>query len=427
MADMELALCGAICIDPDRVLPRVQGLVSTEDFSDDKCAAIFDAATEIASRGKALDAVIIADAVSHSFHTVVEAQAFIRSAMESCPTLANAELHAKLIHKASRAKKIRSIIDQALYSDLEGDELAASVISDCQDFLKEEHSARTKTLGKALQSMYQALGQKDENHIDTGFPMLDGILKGLPAGSLTLIGARPSVGKSAFSEDLALTVARQGKPVLVFSMEMDAEELAERAVSRESLVPLSSFIDKNLSTDQFQSTGRAITQMSAWPLHICDAPNVSVAKIRSIARSIPGLALIIVDYVGLMQATKSSDNRNLELGSISRELKNLASELKVAIVALAQLNRMVSDTMRPTLANIRDSGELEQNASKVIFLWNEDKPLGIVGVSVAKNRRGSVGDVYMRFDGNYMSYKELSDYTPTEKSEPTQGQYKRCL
>lgn len=428
MADMELALCGAICIDPDRILPRIHGLVESDDFEDAKCAVIFDAATETASRGRTLDAVLIADAVTPMFPSRVEAEAFIRSCMELCPTLVNAELHAKRIHKAAQDRKIRSIIDRSLYSDLDGDELAASVISECQDFLKAEHSARTTTLNDALQAMYKSLDKKDEPRIDTGFPMLDSILKGLPAGSLTLIGARPSVGKSAFSEDLALTVARKGKPVLLFSMEMDAEELAERAAAREALIPLSAYIDKNLTQEQYRATAAACNYMSRWPLHICDAPNVSTSKIRSLARSIPNLALIIVDYIGLMQAVKSNDSRNLELGAISRDLKNLASELRVPIVALAQLNRMVSDTQKPTLANIRDSGELEQNASKVLFLWNEDKKDGIVGVSVAKNRRGSTGEVYMRFDGNYMSYKELSDYKPAERSEETRqfGQ-KRCL
>jgi replicative DNA helicase len=425
MPDMEMALCGAICIDPPRSLPRINGLVTSEDFTDERCANLFDAAIEAQSRGKTLDAVIIADAITALFPCKMEAQAFVRSCMEACPTLANVELHAKMVHKASRDRKIRNIIAAALYSELDGDELAASVISECQDFLKAEHSARSKTLAEALSSMYSNLSKQEDTRIDTGFPRLDSILKGLPAGSLTLIGARPSVGKSAFSEDLALTVARRGRPVLLFSMEMDAEELAERAAAREALVPLSSFIDHTLTKDQYAAAAKACSKMHSWPLHICDAPNITTTRIRSLARTIPDLALIIVDYIGLMQATKANDSRNLELGAISRDLKNLASELRIPIVALTQLNRLANDTQRPNLTNIRDSGELEQNASKVLFLWNECKEDKIVGVSVAKNRRGSVGDVFMRFDGDLMSYKEV-DYVPQPKQEQTFPARKSC-
>jgi len=238
---------------------------------------------------------------------------------------------------------------------------------------------------------------------------------------LVLIAARPGVGKSAFATDLATTVARSGRSVLFCSMEMDGIEIAQRIAAREAAEPLSALIDRSLDKSQWKRLSAACSRVSPWPLHVCDSPNVTTAKIRSLARSIPDLSLIVVDYIGLMQPTHRNDSRNLELGAISRELKNLAAELRIPIVALCQLNRMTTDTERPMLANIRDSGELEQNATKVLFLWNEDKAEQTVGVSVAKNRNGKTGEVYMRFDGEHMKYTELSGYEPVQPKKKIRG------
>ena len=417
MSDLERSLCGAICIDPQKVLPRVMDKVTAADFSDNGCSTLFDAATEMHSRGKVIDAQLIADAISKAFDTM-DAAAFVRECMERCPTVANAEVHAKRVHELARERVMHSILERYTYSDLSGDELAAALVGECQDFLREEHGGRTKTIGQLLTEMYTDQGKKDERRVDTGFPQLDSILQGMTAGNLVLIAARPSVGKSAFATDLAATVSRSGRPVLFFSMEMDGVEIAQRIAARETSDSLSVLIDRNMGKEQWRNLSAACSRISPWPLHVCDSPRISPARVSSLARSIPDLALIIVDYIGLMQPSRPIDSRNLELGAISRELKNLAAELRIPIVALCQLNRMTTDTERPTLANIRDSGELEQNANKVLFLWNEDKAAQIIGVSVAKNRSGKTGEVFMRFDGAHMRYTELSNYQPIKPERP---------
>lgn len=417
MSELERSLCGAICIDPERVLPLITGKVSSADFEDERCAVLFDAATEAMSRGKALDAALIADAITPAHSTAKEAAAFVRGCMEECPTIANAAIHAERIHGNARRRKMRGILERFTYSDLGGDELAAALVGECQDFLREEHGGRTKTIGQYTVDVYSNKREADPHRVNTGFPKLDSILQGMTAGNLVLIAARPGVGKSAFAADIAATTARSGRPVLFVSMEMDGAEITERIVVRETAVPLSDLIDRRMDSEQWRELASACSSVNPWPLHICDSPNVTTAKISSIARSIPDLSLIVVDYIGLMQPTHRNDSRNLELGAISRELKNLAAELRLPIIALCQLNRMTADTERPGLTHLRDSGELEQNANKVIFLWNEDKPCGIVGVSVAKNRSGKTGEVYMRFDGNHMRYKELSDYTPQQPTK----------
>lgn len=141
---------------------------------------------------------------------------------------------------------------------------------------------------------------------------------------------------------------------------------------------------------------------------------MTVSKIRGAAATIQNLHLIVIDYLGLMQADRRADSRNLELGQISRDLKNLASELQIPIVAAAQLNRGVNDTDRPTLLSLRDSGELEQNGSKVLFLWRIDDS-GTIGVSVAKNRRGRQGVVQMTFDGALKNSPSFRSRTASQR------------
>ena len=420
MRDYELSICGAICIDPDTVIPAVADVVTVEDFGDKRCAALFEAATEAASRGKAVDPVTVVDYISGAVENPSE---FVRECMELAPTLANVELHARRVHEKGRERHLRTELDKlTMLSGQEGDELAASIAGMCQDFLKTGHRKRTVTLGESLAKVYRSLDEPQTDRIDTGYSRLDSILKGFHGGNLVLVGARAGVGKSAFSGNLALKVASEGKPVLLFSMEMQHDEVSERACARGTNVPLSAIIDRKLTPDQYRSLSRYIGAAEKDPLHICDDPHITSAKIRAEARSIPGLALIIVDFISLMQSDKKHDSRNLELGAISRDLKNLAAEMRIPIVALAQLNRGADDTEKPTLRSIRDSGELEQNANKVLFLWNVRPDQNIVGVSVAKNRRGGLGEVHFRFDGNHMRYYELPENVKEDASPKNRRQ-----
>ena len=247
--------------------------------------------------------------------------------------------------------------------------------------------------------------------------MLDSKLKGFEAGQLVIIGARPGVGKSAFLLDIAESAARAGNETLFVSLEMSAAELTERLLARRSAATMDQLIDRDVESN-WDSIAATATHLERLPLHFWDKPAATVSKIRGAAATIQNLRLIVIDYLGLMQADRRADSRNLELGQISRDLKNLASELQIPIVAAAQLNRGVSDTERPTLLSLRDSGELEQNGSKVLFLWRINE-IGTVGVSVAKNRRGRQGVVQMHFDGEHQRFIELSEpyREPEQKAE----------
>nr|DAF08991.1 MAG TPA: DnaB-like replicative helicase [Caudoviricetes sp.] len=270
---------------------------------------------------------------------------------------------------------------------------------------------------------------KKEGRIDTGFPLLDATLKGLWPGQLVLVGARPGCGKSAMCMEIAESAAMKGKTVLHVTAEMMAGEVGERLIAKRAEgVTMDQLIDGVPETDEelWMNIAYTASTASRLPVYFYDGPDVTVSRIRELALGIENLGMIVVDYLGLMigEKDKRAENRNLELGSISRELKLLASELEIPVLAAAQLSRTVNETDKPRLSSLRDSGELEQNAVKVIFLWKTtpgDETQ--VGCTVAKNRRGRTGDVNFYFDGSKMTFVELS--RRTDEDEPVDKFHQR--
>jgi len=409
---LEYSLAATVCLEPKRVL-QLRQIVSVEDFSVPACAAVFDAADSAVSRSKAFDANIAADGLRS---VVDDPRRFLADCIDATPTLANAEEYARLLHRHAAEKRLRD----GVLAALDEDNPAAAVAEVCKAHLLNSTGGRLKTISQALIETMSQLSARETQRINTGFPLLDSKLKGFEAGQLVIIGARPGVGKSAFLLDIAESAARAGNETLFVSLEMSASELTERLLARRSAATMDQLIDRDVESN-WDSIAAASTRLERLPLHFWDKPAATVSKIRGAAATIQNLRLIVIDYLGLMQADRRADSRNLELGQISRDLKNLASELQIPIVAAAQLNRGVSDTERPTLLSLRDSGELEQNGSKVLFLWRIDEN-GTIGVSVTKNRRGRQGVVQMHFDGEHQRFTELSEpYQEPEKKSRRGG------
>ena len=411
--ELERSVVGALCIDPE-ALRSIRGGLIPEDFSMAPCRAVFERAEASMDAGEPFDALIAAEAASESLGS--DGKEFIKLCIIATPTSANAGYHAKLLHERAASARLRkTLLDEIMDKGAEAPaELAAAVIGRCRAFLDGERSGRTVSLCRALTSYYDALGGGTRSliRVDTGYSRLDGILKGIWGGNLCIIGARPGVGKSAFALSIAEHAARNGGKVLIYSMEMQSEELAERMVARYG-PKLDELIDADDPARQpdgfFTAVVGACGQLSKLPIYINDSPHMTAGRIRSEAAAMDGLCLIVVDFLSLMQSDRKYEKHYLELGAISRDLKNIAAELAVPVIALSQLNRERDERERPTLSNLRDSGELEQNANKVLLMWNEDKENHKVGVSVAKNRRGKTGSVEMSFDGDHMRYEEL-DY-----------------
>lgn len=397
----ELSVTGAYLIDP-HYLNRVAGTLQAEDFMNPLCAKLYTAATKAFREGKILDPVMARDVI---LHDTPDPDAFLVNCMNMCPSVSAAEDHAEYIHAQAKERRLRSRIDEALTSQ-SGDGLAVEIAGICQDYISGK-LGRSHTMAQTLNKLMDSLSAPPANRVETGFTRVDALLKGIRAGNLVIVAARPAAGKSIWAQCVAMNVARTGKSVLLYSLEMSDEELGERIIAGASGVQLDKITDHTLDEQAWKRLSEACQYLYDLPLIINDDPGVTTSKIRAEARTTKNLGLIIIDFMTLMKSEGKYDSRNLEVGAISRELKLLAMELNIPIIVLSQLNRSVSDTDRPTLAALRDSGELEQNANKVIFLWNIDVEQGIKGVAVAKNRQGRCGAVQMRFIGDQMRFVEM--------------------
>lgn len=397
-------MIGALLIEP-RILRDMMSFLSAADFGDKRCAAVYAFAAQKQAKGEAFDAVLAMESL-----TGIEARPdeFLKQCIElTGGTARNGVYYAELLHKTADEVRLWYAVRDVMERK-EATDIPTELIKLAQDAMKGRLGKR-RSMQELMNQFYDGLTDGPSKRLDTGFRRLDGLLMGMRPGNLIILAARPGVGKSAFAMDIAENVARKGKKVLVYSLEMSGEEISERWVSKNAGVPMEKIIEHRFEDKDLRSIVDSCQSLSTLPILVNDESNVAPSKVRTDAVEIDDLELIVVDYVGLMEADggkKAKENRNLELGSISRDLKKLAMELQIPILMLCQLNREIDDETQPELRHLRDSGELEQNANKIMFIWNLDKDTQTVGVSVAKNRQGKKGVVQMIFNSDFMRFTE---------------------
>ena len=257
--------------------------------------------------------------------------------------------------------------------------------------------------------------------VPTGFTDLDNLLTGLHGGELILVGARPSMGKTSFAVNMAAYAAlRAGKSVAVFSLEMPREQIAMRMLCSDARVDMQKVRKGLLGDQEWMRLADALTPMADAPLYIDDTAGISPTQMRSRCRKLmmdKKLDLIVIDYLGLMSGDEKNENRNLEVGKISRDLKAIAKELNLPLIACAQLSRANKDRIdkRPILSDLRDSGSIEQDADVVMFLHREgyyddsipEEQKNVAEIIVAKQRNGSTGTVKLAWIPEYTMFDNL--------------------
>lgn len=409
---LEKNVIGSLLIEP-RLMKDVMGFLSAADFSSVPCSAVYAFALDKYTKNEAFDPVIAMESVAGMVESPHD---FMADCMnQTGGTWVNGKAHAELLKKAADDIRLYRGIQDAL-DRCEAAELPTELIKICQDAMKGQ-LGKTRTMQELISQLFDSFSEGPSKRLDTGFKRLDGLLMGMRPGNLVIVAARPGVGKSAFALDVAEHVAAKRKKVLIYSLEMSGDELSERWMAKSSGVAMDKIIQHDFEKSDWKPMNDAASYLYGLPIIVNDEANVSPAKVRSTAVEISDLELIIVDYVGLMESDggkRAKENRNLELGSISRDLKKLAAELQIPIIMLCQLNREIDDETMPELRHLRDSGELEQNANKIIFIWNLDKDEQTVGVSVAKNRQGKKGVVQMYFESDYMRFVERTSDIPTD-------------
>lgn len=426
----ETCVIGSILID-EKALVNVVDTLKPEHFYFDELKAAYQAILELSSEGKHIDFIsVLKKLTAQEIYDESQTKKMLLNCAQLVPSVSQAEAYAKTVSDSFKARKLQEIGARLAFDGVCAEtvsEVADGIMSELYEVVSEQHKKRLKTVGDIGTQVFEGYSndrQDVENRSHTGFSRLDEILKGMSAGNLIVLAARPKVGKTAFALSVARNVAMTGKTVVFYSMEMESSEIYERLLSNISKIPMNTLIDRRFNDkkrpqairdEELLRIEKVTTDLKILPLKINDKPNISVNEIRAECRMIENLGLTVIDYLQLMHSSKKCDNRNLEVGSICRDLKCLAAELRTPILCLSQLNRTNDEEKRPSPCDLRDSGEIEQTANKLIMLWCTQKNLNergfieskTVGADVALNRRGATGVTLFNFNGNYMTFTEL--------------------
>lgn len=430
--EAEQSVLGAILID-NIALTTALELLSYEAFYKDSHRKIFIAMTELFEKNEPIDIITLIDCLKRkNQYEAVGGTQYLVSLVTLVPTSANIRYHSKIVReKALMRSLLHSVTDIAsnVYEgELDVEELidyAEKTIFDISDKRINVSFVKLKDLIKDSFQMIEQLYDRKETvtGIPSGFTKLDELTTGFQSGDLIIIGGRPSMGKTAFSLNIAQQVAiNQKEPVAIFSLEMAKEQLMFRMLCSEAKVDSNKIRKGFIIKEDWHKLTSAAANLAEAPIFIDDSSGTNVLEMRAKARRLKvehGLGLIIVDYLQLMRGRGNAERREQEISEISRSLKGLAKEIRVPVIALSQLNRSVetrAGNKRPTLADLRESGAIEQDADVIIFLYRDevynkdsDKNKGLAEIIVAKQRNGPTGDIPLSFLSYCTSFENYSD------------------
>tara|TARA_B100001964_G_scaffold98689_1_gene110255 strand:+ start:15 stop:1343 length:1329 start_codon:yes stop_codon:yes gene_type:complete len=422
--DAEVSVIGSMLID-NSLIDSVSEVLTREDFYSTANQNIFGAIVDVYNNGSAVDLVILKNELSRlSLLEKSGGVIYLMDIGDAVPITVNVGHYAEII-KEKRLKRdlitAAAIIQKESYDDsLKSDNLLELVEKKIYDITQRKFRKNTTDIDKLLIEAWNYI-ESLQGHtgavtgIPTGFTSLDEITCGLQKGELIVVAARPSMGKTSFMLNIAENVGMNSKiPVLIFSMEMSAIQIAKNMLCSTAEVDAHLMRTGMMSDNDFLRIPTAMGNLSESPISIDDTPGLSLLEIRAKSRrfkSQKGIQLIIIDYLQLMEG-KNTENRQQEITSISRGIKALARELDVPVVAISQLNRSVEqrEGHRPRMSDLRESGSIEQDADVVMLLHRDDyydpnKNPGLVELNVVKQRNGPTGKINLKFAKNMLRFR----------------------
>jgi len=429
--DAEQSVLGGLMLD-NRAWDIIADRVSEEDFYRKDHRLIFRSIAQLAEESQPLDWITLSEWLKQrSELDNAGGTSYLGTLAKDTPSAANIRAYADIVREKSVLRQLISvgtdISDLAFNS---GDRDSKSLLDEAEQrvFKIAEQGARQqafkpiKQLLKDSLDQIQRLAETDGNITGTatGYTELDEKTSGLNEGDLIIVAGRPAMGKTTFSMNIAEHVALNEKPVVIFSMEMPAEQLILRMFASNGRVPLSDIRTGKIRDEDWPRVAMAVKAFSKTKLFIDDtagqSPTEIRAKTRRLAREHGQLGVIVIDYLQLMQTGTKSDNRAAEISEISRSLKGLAKELKCPVIALSQLNRSLEQrpNKRPIMSDLRESGAIEQDADIIIFIYrdevyDEDSPdKGQAEVIIGKQRNGPIGTVRLTFHGKYTRFDNFA-------------------
>ncbi|MBN2141022.1 MAG: replicative DNA helicase [Desulfovibrionaceae bacterium] len=432
--DAEQAVLGGV-FQTNRALNTLVEMLKPEDFYSPAHQTIFRSFIDLYNAGKPVDLLTVSERLATAGDLdTVGGPVYLAELAESAISAANAAHHARIVKDKATLRRLI--------------EAASEIITDCfgpgeVDKLLDESESRIFKIAQAksaenfmgsmdlAKKVFEELEKRYLNRspvtgIGTGYEKFDELTAGLQDSDLIIIAGRPSMGKTAFALNLAMRAAiREEVTTAVFSLEMSMEQLMMRMLGCQGKVELSRLRKGFMDDQDWVRLSDAADKLSQAPLFIDDTPALSTLELRAKCRRLKaehGLGLVVVDYLQLMRSNRDIDSREQEISDISRNLKALAKELELPVIALSQLNRKVEDrtNKRPMLADLRESGAIEQDADVIVFLYRdefynkrEDNPKkGIAEIIIGKQRNGPVGELELAFLDKFTKFENLAQATP---------------
>ena len=434
--EAERAVLGGIMLKND-AWDLIAGVVFEEDFYQAEHKLIFKTIKSLQDIGKPIDVITVRETLEGNgdlpFLVDLGGINYLSQLAKETPSVANIESYAEIIKQRSNLRRLITTAEQISLVARESDSSSSDQVIDnaeeqilsLRDDMK--RSVGPKGIRELLGSVYSKIQEISESGdslvgVGTGFSKLDEITLGFQKSDLIVIAGRPSMGKTSFAFNIAENIVQKTDlTVLIFSMEMSSEQVVRRFISSIANIDLQRLLRGKLQEEDWEGVDKALTILSKKNILVDDTPALSPTELRSRSRRVKrenkDLAMIIVDYIGLMQVHNRSDNRVAEISEISRSLKALAKELEVPVVALSQLNRAVESrpNKRPLLSDLRDSGAIEQDADVIAFLYRHEQydpqdleSKGKAEINIAKQRNGPVGTIALAFRDSVTRFENLA-------------------
>ncbi len=434
--EAEESLLGSLLIDKDALLKMVD-LVRSDDFYKEIHGIIFEAMLDLWGKREPIDLLSLGNRLEEKKQLeTVGGRSYLISLSTMVPTASHVAHYASIVQKKATLRRLISAASDITQLGFDEEKEVTTILdkaeqrlfSISQKYLKQAFVPIREVLSDAFERIDELHSQKGKlRGIPTGYTQLDNLLAGLQRSDLVILAARPSLGKTSLALDIARHVATKEKiPVGIFSLEMSKEQLVDRLICAEAGVDLWHMRTGRLAStganDDFSRIGHAMGVLSEAPIFIDDSSSASIMEIRSKARRLQmehGLGMLVVDYLQLMESQGKVDNRVLEIADITRSLKGIARELNIPVLALSQLSRAVEsrNPAIPKLADLRESGSIEQDADVVMFIYRKamdrnfqnlgDDEKNLTDILIAKHRNGPTGQVQLYFDEQRVSFRNL--------------------
>lgn len=422
--EAEKSVLGAILINTDtfKAINTVKDILTPSDFYRPQNKEIYSAMLKVLENKKKIDLrTTIAELENKRILEKVGGVAYITDLANYVPSAANVKYYADIVKENALRRDLQNKLNKIMYycdaeNIYDGIYKAQNELLEIKAFENDQLPDPQNDTMQAYMDIEKRCTDRQNGKMSglyTGFKDLDKLTGGLQKGNLVILAARPAVGKTAFSLDVAAFVAARNKqPVAFFSLEMSKTELYYRLFSIDGLIDSNKIRLGSLDKKDWDKMAKSADKFSKAPLFVDDTARLTITELRAKAQKLKAekdIQLIVLDYLQLMVADTKTENRQQEIAKITRELKLLAKELQIPIIALSQLNRETEKQNKPMLSNLKESGAIEQDADIVMFLYKtgEEEEKDIVHLYVAKHRNGALSDIKLFFHSQFCKFNDL--------------------